>query len=79
MVVPRGPVQAKGLLLSCIEEPDPCIFLEPKILYRTAVDNVSLDHYKLPLSKAEIVREGLFQATFMFKNSYDFDQVAYNF
>ncbi|XP_011498586.1 PREDICTED: 2-oxoisovalerate dehydrogenase subunit beta, mitochondrial isoform X2 [Ceratosolen solmsi marchali] len=58
VVVPRGPVQAKGLLLSCIEEQDPCIFFEPKILYRTAIDTVSLDYYKLPLEKAEIVREG---------------------
>ncbi|XP_031784509.1 2-oxoisovalerate dehydrogenase subunit beta, mitochondrial [Nasonia vitripennis] len=58
VVVPRGPVQAKGLLLSCIDEPDPCVFFEPKILYRTAIEDVSLDHYKLPLGKADVVREG---------------------
>lgn len=58
IVVPRGPVQAKGLLLSCIEEPDPCIVFEPKILYRTAVDEVPVGHYKIEIGKGEIVREG---------------------
>jgi 2-oxoisovalerate dehydrogenase E1 component beta subunit len=36
VVVPRSPVQAKGLLLSCIADENPCIFFEPKILYRAA-------------------------------------------
>ncbi|XP_008582236.1 PREDICTED: 2-oxoisovalerate dehydrogenase subunit beta, mitochondrial [Galeopterus variegatus] len=36
VVVPRSPFQAKGLLLSCIEDKNPCIFFEPKILYRAA-------------------------------------------
>ncbi|XP_025945258.1 2-oxoisovalerate dehydrogenase subunit beta, mitochondrial isoform X3 [Apteryx rowi] len=36
IVIPRSPVQAKGLLLSCIEDKNPCIFFEPKILYRAA-------------------------------------------
>ncbi|XP_051170770.1 2-oxoisovalerate dehydrogenase subunit beta, mitochondrial [Leptopilina boulardi] len=58
VVVPRGPRQAKGLLLSCIEEHDPCIVFEPKVLYRSAVENVPLDFYKTPIGKAEILREG---------------------
>ena len=32
---------AKGLLLSCIRDKNPCIFFEPKILYRSAVEQVS--------------------------------------
>lgn len=36
VVIPRSPLQAKGLLLSCIEDKNPCIFFEPKILYRAA-------------------------------------------
>ena len=36
VVIPRGPTQAKGLLLSCIRDQNPCIFFEPKILYRIA-------------------------------------------
>ncbi|XP_043802905.1 2-oxoisovalerate dehydrogenase subunit beta, mitochondrial [Apis laboriosa] len=58
IVMPRGAKQAKGLLLSCIEEPDPCIMFEPKILYRTAIDDVPTAHYKIEIGKAEIVREG---------------------
>ncbi|XP_033231140.1 2-oxoisovalerate dehydrogenase subunit beta, mitochondrial [Belonocnema kinseyi] len=58
VVVPRGPRQAKGLLLSCIEEKDPCIVFEPKLLYRSAVDDVPLAFYKTSIGKAEILREG---------------------
>ncbi|EMP35728.1 2-oxoisovalerate dehydrogenase subunit beta, partial [Chelonia mydas] len=38
VVIPRSPLQAKGLLLSCIEDKNPCIFFEPKILYRAAAN-----------------------------------------
>nr|XP_033332406.1 2-oxoisovalerate dehydrogenase subunit beta, mitochondrial [Megalopta genalis] len=58
VVMPRGPSQAKGLLLSCIEEPDPCIIFEPKILYRTAIDEVPTAHYTIEIGKADVVREG---------------------
>lgn len=51
-------MHAKGLLLSCIDEPDPCIIFEPKILYRKAVDEVPVEHYKIEIGKAEVVREG---------------------
>jgi 2-oxoisovalerate dehydrogenase E1 component beta subunit len=56
--MPRSPIQAKGLLLSAIQSPDPCIFMEPKALYRAAVEQVPLEHYTLPLSVAEIVKPG---------------------
>ncbi|KAJ8290891.1 hypothetical protein GJAV_G00018890 [Gymnothorax javanicus] len=58
VVVPRGPFQAKGLLLSCIEDKNPCIFFEPKILYRAAVDQVPVEAYQIPLSEAEVLQEG---------------------
>ena len=58
VVIPRGPIQAKGLLLSCIRDRNPCIFFEPKILYRLAVDSVPLSDYTIPLSRAEVVQEG---------------------
>ena len=45
VVMPRSPVQAKGLLLSCIRSNDPCLFFEPKILYRIAEKNVPLEDY----------------------------------
>ncbi|KAI4121363.1 MAG: hypothetical protein LQ338_006404 [Usnochroma carphineum] len=58
VVMPRSPAQAKGLLLAAIACNDPVIFLEPKILYRAAVEQVPSDAYELPLSDAEIVKEG---------------------
>ncbi|KAI6780993.1 2-oxoisovalerate dehydrogenase subunit beta-like protein [Emericellopsis cladophorae] len=58
VVVPRSPSQAKGLLLASIRCNDPVIFLEPKILYRAAVEQVPVGAYELPLSKAEVVKEG---------------------
>lgn len=58
VVVPRSPIQTKGLLLASIRDPNPVIFFEPKILYRQAVENVPIKDYTLPLSKAEVLVEG---------------------
>jgi 2-oxoisovalerate dehydrogenase E1 component beta subunit len=58
VVMPRSPLQAKGLLLSSIFCNDPVIFLEPKILYRAAREEVPVLPYMLPLSKAEVVKSG---------------------
>ncbi|KAI0553933.1 thiamine diphosphate-binding protein [Xylaria curta] len=58
VIMPRSPLQAKGLLLSAIRSNDPCVFMEPKILYRAAVEQVPTSPYTLPLSKAEILKEG---------------------
>ncbi|XP_029593957.1 2-oxoisovalerate dehydrogenase subunit beta, mitochondrial-like isoform X2 [Salmo trutta] len=58
VVIPRGPVQCKGLLLSCIADQNPCIFFEPKILYRAAVEQVPTEAYTIPLSQAEVIQEG---------------------
>ncbi|KAH0256237.1 thiamine diphosphate-binding protein, partial [Aureobasidium melanogenum] len=57
-VMPRGPAQAKGLLLAAIASNDPVVFMEPKILYRAAVEYVPAEAYEIPLSKAEIVKPG---------------------
>ena len=58
VVMPRGAMKAKGLLLSCIRSKDPCIFFEPKILYRSAVEQVPVKDYELPIGKADILVEG---------------------
>nr|XP_026496174.1 2-oxoisovalerate dehydrogenase subunit beta, mitochondrial [Vanessa tameamea] len=58
VVVPRGPNAAKGLLLACLQERDPCIFLEPKILYRSAAEDVPVDSFTLPIGKAQVLKEG---------------------
>ncbi|KAK7822254.1 2-oxoisovalerate dehydrogenase subunit beta 1 [Quercus suber] len=58
VIIPRSPQQAKGLLLSCIRDPNPVVFFEPKWLYRLAVEEVPEHDYMLPLSEAEVIREG---------------------
>lgn len=58
IVIPRGPYQAKGLLLACIRDANPCLFFEPKALYRHAKDQVPAGDYELPLGKADIMQSG---------------------
>nr|XP_039270272.1 2-oxoisovalerate dehydrogenase subunit beta, mitochondrial-like [Styela clava] len=58
VVMPRSCIQAKGLLLACIQDPNPCIFLEPKVLYRSAEEEVPIGEFTLPLGKAEVLIEG---------------------
>ncbi|KAG1718363.1 pyruvate dehydrogenase [Suillus lakei] len=58
VVIPRSPIQCKGLLLSAIRDPNPVIFMEPKVLYRSAVEQVPIDDFALPLSSAEILIPG---------------------
>ncbi|EJD02274.1 pyruvate dehydrogenase [Fomitiporia mediterranea MF3/22] len=58
IVIPRSPIQAKGLLLSSIRDPNPVIFMEPKVLYRSAVEQVPIDDFQLPLSSAEVLTRG---------------------
>ncbi|RKP06089.1 thiamine diphosphate-binding protein [Thamnocephalis sphaerospora] len=58
VVVPRSPIQTKGLLLASIRDRNPVVFLEPKVLYRAAVEQVPVDDYELPLGKAEILKQG---------------------
>lgn len=58
IVVPRGPVQAKGLLLAAIRSPDPTLVFEPKVLYRQAVEEVPVEDFEIPIGKAEVLLEG---------------------
>lgn len=59
VVVPRSPSQAKGLLLSAIlDTNDPVIFMEPKILYRAAVEHVPTESYRVPLDGADVLKKG---------------------
>jgi len=58
VVTPSNPYDAKGLLLSAIDDPDPVLFLEPMRLYRAFRDEVPEEPYRVPLGKANVVREG---------------------
>lgn len=56
--MPRSPAQAKGLLLAAIMCHDPVVFMEPKILYRAAIEQVPTEAYEISLSQAEVIKEG---------------------
>jgi 2-oxoisovalerate dehydrogenase E1 component beta subunit len=72
--MPSNPYDAKGLLISCIENDDPVIFLEPKRIYNGPFDGhherpvspwaghpaaeVPEGHYTVPLGQAAVVRPG---------------------
>ncbi|KAH8071749.1 3-methyl-2-oxobutanoate dehydrogenase [Aureococcus anophagefferens] len=59
LVMPRGPREAKGLLVASIRDDNPVIFFEPKALYRAAVDDVPDDpDFSLPLGVADVVVAG---------------------
>jgi len=57
VVAPSTPADYKGLLLSCIQDPDPCIFIESagSLFIPGEVDEVATP---IPLGKARIVQEG---------------------
>ena len=50
VVIPRDPIRAKGLLLASIRDPNPVIFFEPKILYRSSVAEVPVHDYTVRVS-----------------------------
>jgi len=58
VVYPAFPIDAKGLLCRAIEDPNPVLFFEHKLLYRSVYQDVPEGYYTLPFGKASLVREG---------------------
>lgn len=58
VVTPSNPYDAKGLLLSSVESPDPVIFLEPKRLYRAAKVEVPDEDFRVKIGEAAKPMEG---------------------
>ena len=58
VVYPAFPYDAKGLLTTAIEDPNPVLFFEHKALYRSIRQEVPTDYYTLPLGKASLLKEG---------------------
>ena len=58
VVVPSTPYDAKGLLAASIRDPDPVVFLEPKLIYRAFREEVPDDDYTVDLGEAAVRREG---------------------
>lgn len=58
VVIPSNPYDAKGLLASALQEPNPVVFMEPKRLYDSPKMEVPEEEYLIPLGKAKVVRAG---------------------
>ncbi|MEM6515582.1 MAG: dehydrogenase E1 component subunit alpha/beta [Bacteroidota bacterium] len=58
VVYPAFPYDAKGLLATAIEDPNPVLFFEHKALYRSIRQEVPTDYYNLPLGKASVLTSG---------------------
>lgn len=58
IVYPSTPADAKGLLLTAFEDPNPVMYFEHKALYRAVSGEVPEGYYNLPFGKIRQVREG---------------------
>ena len=58
IVYPSTPVDAKGLLIAAINDPNPVLYFEHKALYRSVSGAVPQDYYEIEIGKARHVREG---------------------
>jgi len=58
VVAPSNPYDAKGLLLACLRQNDPVLFMEPKRIYRASRGEVPEGDYTIELGKAVVTREG---------------------
>ncbi|MDX1691039.1 MAG: thiamine pyrophosphate-dependent enzyme [Acidimicrobiia bacterium] len=58
VVVPSTPADARGLLRSAVEDPDPVMVLEPKKLYRLGKGPVPEGQHRVPIGTAALRRRG---------------------
>ncbi|TKW73978.1 MAG: alpha-ketoacid dehydrogenase subunit beta, partial [Staphylococcus hominis] len=58
VVIPSGPYDAKGLLISSIRSNDPVVYLEHMKLYRSFREEVPEEEYTVEIGKAKVVKEG---------------------
>ena len=58
VVIPSGPYDAKGLLISSIQSNDPVVYLEHMKLYRSFREEVPEEEYTIDIGKANVKKEG---------------------
>jgi 2-oxoisovalerate dehydrogenase E1 component len=58
IVYPSNPYDAKGLLTAALEDPNPYMYFEHKLLYRSVKDVIPDDYYTVEIGKAKLVAEG---------------------
>ncbi|MCE2931331.1 MAG: alpha-ketoacid dehydrogenase subunit beta [Vampirovibrionales bacterium] len=76
VVIPSTPADAKGLLLSALQSPDPVLFMEPKRLYRSPKGLVPVDPTPIPLGPARLVQAGKDLSVFCYGAMVDICQAA---
>jgi len=55
---PAFPSDAKGLLLTAFDDPNPVMFFEHKALYRSITEDVADEYYNIPFGKAKLLKHG---------------------
>lgn len=58
VVYPAFPYDAKGLLATAINDPNPVLYFEHKALYRSIRQEVPVDYFTIPFGKASLLKEG---------------------
>jgi 2-oxoisovalerate dehydrogenase E1 component len=58
VVYPSTPMDAKGLMIAAINDPNPVLYFEHKALYRSISGPVQEEYYTIEIGKARIVEEG---------------------
>ncbi|RMG20316.1 MAG: dehydrogenase [Bacteroidetes bacterium] len=58
VVYPSNPADAKGLLISALDDPNPVLYFEHKLLYRSVNGQVPAGYYHTPIGQAQIVQQG---------------------
>ncbi len=58
IVYPSNPYDAKGLLCAALEDPNPYLYFEHKVLYRSVKEMIPDDYYTIEIGKAKLVSEG---------------------
>lgn len=58
IVYPSNAYDAKGLLCAALEDPNPYLYFEHKLLYRSIKGEIPDDYYTVEIGKAKLVSEG---------------------
>lgn len=58
IVYPSNPYDAKGLLAASIEDPNPVMYFEHKLMYNSVSDRIPDDYYTVKIGEAQVVNQG---------------------